>query len=178
LLPFAPLNLSSKSGEVHHLIDKLWEILFSIFCNTEQEIRLKELKKHILSDYSYKLKVTDSFDWGSFAMLVKESAFKPSEIGNHDYLMLPEIYELICVIYKEKYGVIIRDDIIKALKPCIVKFRSNKGITKHYVDVAIYYLYCKFNNLQLSLDTNTCFDGGNMIIMPKDILKIEFLEDE
>jgi len=168
-------NFSSGILPRNRILDKLWDTLFIIFSGTKYANRIKELQRDILKDSDYRLKVTDSSDWGPFAMLVKEVAFKSSEIGNHDYLELPEFFELICVIYEEEYGESIRGLIVKALKPCIVKFVSRKGNILRYVDIAAYYLYCKLNNLELSLDTNTCFDGECANIHPQDIIKIEFI---
>ncbi|AWI03207.1 hypothetical protein [Clostridium drakei] len=38
-------------------------------------------------------------------MVVKDAAFSSEEIGNHDYLKIPEIVEDICVCFEKIYGI-------------------------------------------------------------------------
>lgn len=60
-------------------------------------------------------------------MLVRESAFNASEMRNHDYLKLPEIIEDVCWGYQERFKESIQDEIMEALRPCIVKFEDRSG---------------------------------------------------
>lgn len=156
-------------------LELIWKNLFRIFENTVHHIRLQKLKNAGVKNYHYKLKTPDPFHWGPFAMLVRETAFKPKEMGNHDYLWLPEIVEDICNAYYETYNIKLYDSILKATSPCIVKFLERTDDGNWCLEPAVYYLYLVANNKKLTIDANTCFDGKGHIIPKENILKIEFL---
>jgi len=157
-------------------LNPIWETLLNIFAGSKHQENLIDLKESGVVNYHYNLKAPDSFHWGPFAMLVKESAFKAKEMGNHDYLWLPEIIEDICNAYHDKYGIFIHDDVVKTLNPCIVKFKSHKRMDDGCVKAALYYLYANVKRESLCIDANTCFDGQGKIIPYEDILKIEFID--
>jgi hypothetical protein len=129
-----------------------------------------------VSNYHYKLKTPDPFHWGPFAMLVRDVAFVPERLANHDYLRLPEIIEDICNGYRAKYSISIHKEVIGALVPCIVKFvvRGNRGVVG--IAPAIYYVYRSMRREPLSDYANTCFDGCGKVIPRADILRIEYIE--
>ena len=156
-------------------LNGIWETLFKIFESTKHHKNLVKLKASRVENYHYKLKTPDSIRWGPFAMLVKEAAFKANEIGNHDYLWLPEIIEDICNAYHDKYKFFIRDDVVNSLKPCIVKFKNHFRSDYGCIEAALYYLHACIRKEKLCLDTNTCFDGKCEIIPFEDIMKIEFV---
>ena len=145
-------------------LNGIWETLFNIFKGSEHYENLIDLKESGVKNYHYNLKTPDSFHWGPFGMLVKESAFKAKEMGNHDYLWLPEIIEDICNAYHDKFGFFIHDDVVKSLKPCIVKFKSHYRHDDGCVEAALYYLHACIQRERLCIDANTCFDGKGKII--------------
>lgn len=108
-------------------------------------------------------------------MLVRETAFRSEEMGNHDYLWLPEIVEDICNAYYETYNIKLYDFILKATSPCIVKFLEKTPNGNWCLRPAVYYLYLVTNNKKLIMDSNTCFDGEGNTIPKENILEIEFL---
>jgi hypothetical protein len=108
-------------------------------------------------------------------VLVKDIAFRAQKIGNHDYLMLPEIVEDICNGYRDKYSISIREDVVSSLKPCIVKFRSKFRIDQSCIGVAILYVYKLTKGEPLSPDASTCFDAKGNVIPHGDILSIKYL---
>ena len=108
-------------------------------------------------------------------MLVRDVAFAPNNLSNHDYLLLPEIVEDICNGYLEKYQVSIHKDVVDALVPCIVKFvvRDNRDIGG--IAPAISYLYKGIREEPISYYANTCFDAEGKVIPKTDILRIEYI---
>ena len=156
-------------------LSSIWETLFKIFEGTEHHSTIIELKASGVKNYHYNLKTPDPFHWGPFAMLVKETAFNAKKIGNHDYLWLPEIIEDICNAYHEKFDLFIHDDVVKSLKPCIVKFKSHFRVDDGCVRAALYYLYACIQKDGLCIDANTCFDGKGETIPFEDIMEIEFI---
>jgi len=84
-------------------LPKLWDMLISIPKAETKRRRLEELRTNGVPNYHYNLKAPHTLHHGPFAMLVRESAFNASEIGNHDYLKLPEIIEDVCWGYQEKF---------------------------------------------------------------------------
>ncbi len=157
-------------------LDSIWEMILSIFRQSEHCTRLQTMRIEGVYNNHYQTKTRDPFHWGPFAMLVKEVAFVPNRLANHNYLWLPEIVEDICNGYLEKYKVSIHEDVCDALVPCIVKFmvRGSSGIGN--VAPAIYYVYKGIRGEPVSYYANTCFDAGGKVIPRSDILKIEYIE--
>lgn len=157
-------------------LNRIWETLFNIFEGTKHHKNLVELKASGVENYHYNSKTPDPFHWGPYAMLVKEVAFNAEEIGNHDYLRLPEIIEDICNAYHDKYKFSIHGDVIKSLKPCIIKFKSHFRNDHYCIRAALYYLHATIWRAGLWDETNTCFDGGAKTVPFKNIMKIEFVD--
>ena len=80
------------------ILDDIWNLFLNIFKNSKHYANLLELKKSHVINSHYDMKTKDSFHWGPYAMLIKEAAFRWKEIGNHDYLRLPEVVLDICNI--------------------------------------------------------------------------------
>ena len=152
---------------------RIWETIFAVFASTHHEKNLRILKSDMVPNSAYNLKIGKSVHGGPYAMLVREAAFRAEEMGNHDYLWLPEIMEDICNGYHKAYGEVIHDDLYHALTPYIVKFWSQKQISKSCIEVAMYYLYCTAHGQKLSIDANTCYDGGNSSVPREQITKVE-----
>ena len=71
--------------------------------NSATKANLEKLREVGVPDDLNNEKTTNRLHSGPYAMLVKESAFRSSEIGNHDYLEFPEIVEDICNGYERQY---------------------------------------------------------------------------
>lgn len=161
-----------------YYIDNLWMSLYSLVKERISEGEWKKFRNRIEVDYDnhfaylYRMKVKDEFHWGPYAMLVKDAAFSSQEIGNHDYLEVPEIIEDISICFNEIYGINILENYIKNSKPIIVKFTS-ENIREYYVGVALNYLYNKLHNYGMTLDCNTCYDGKANTVLREAIIKIE-----
>lgn len=154
-------------------LDKLWDIVFRVFSGTHHLPRLERMKNEGFSNYLYNLKARQSFHAGPYAMLVRESAFLSQEIGNHNYLRMPEILEDICNGYRESFNEEIFQILSNALVPKIVKFWSHSIDDDKYLAPALFYLYAKLYGRSMSIYANKCFDGRNRPILPK---QIEFIE--
>ncbi len=103
-------------------LEKIWKTLISEQIDVCKRGILGKLQKTGVPDRQYNLKAGVALHDGPYAMLVKESAFHPAVMGNHDYLLMPEIIEDICNGYKQCTGESIFDEVANSLKPCIVKF--------------------------------------------------------
>lgn len=156
-------------------LPRLWDMLISIPKARIKRRRLEELRANGVPNYHYKLTTSHKLHHGPFAMLVRESAFKSSEIGNHDYLRLPEIIEDICWGYKEQFKVGIQDEIMAALRPCIVKFEDRSGTRSDVIRPILRYCLCKARSEELHIHANTCFDGRDEAVPFESIQKIDFL---
>ena len=122
------------------------------------------------------MRIDNPQQWGPYAILVREAAFNTKEMGAWDYLKLPEIIDDICKKYQDEYGVSIREDVSVALKPCIVKFKSDY-LDDDVIKAAIFYIYKKVHREKLSMDVHT-FDARGKVIPRKDILKIDYLDKD
>lgn len=117
--------------------------------------------------------------YGPYAMLVREIAFNSNQVGNHDYLRIPEIIEDMCMGMENEYGIDLIGKYIEKSIPVITKFRKvviDHGKDKNYIGTALCYLYCKLNNKRLSLTCNTCFCGYGEGIKAEDIISVDVLK--
>lgn len=73
----------------------------------------------------YRAKVRNPLHWGPYAILMREAAARPKEMGCHDYLRTPEIVEDICRAYALESGVDLAPAYRAATRPCVVKFSVN-----------------------------------------------------
>lgn len=118
---------------------------------------------HMLSD--------DLCRQGPFAMLVREVAFCPDEINNHDYLSIPE--------YVEDMGGEIADLFRKNSKSVIVKFKAiPQWETESYLKPVVNYLYCTTNKMDLCWECNTCYDALSHSVPPEDIISVTEISEQ
>jgi len=157
-------------------LDRVWRTMLDVFRGTEHEVQLRKLRQSGVPDYQYDLKVGKAHLAGPYAMLVREVAFCPREIRNHDYLRLPEIMEDICNGYQEVHGESIHDTLERALMPIIVKFWSTKRQGLDCIEAALYYLHSTAHNQPLNYYANTCFDAKNEAIVPEQIVRVETID--
>lgn len=159
-------------------LDNLWQNLYLLIKDKINECEWNDFRKKIETDYDnhfaylYRIKSTDEFHWGPYAMLVRDVAFNSEEIENHDYLKIPEIVEDISICFEKIYGINLAESYINNSKSIIVKFIS-EDVEENYIGVALNYLYNKLHGLEMSLDCNTCYDGKANIILREAILTIE-----
>jgi len=162
----------------HKVIDKLFDYLYTLQKKLNQEewnrFRLSFSQSGNEYAYLYNLKLSKKSLCGPYAMLIKEVAFCPHDIGNHDYLKIPEIVEDICMVYQEQFGEDLAEKFISSTKPCIVKF-INDSVDEYYLGVVMNYLYHVHKGLKISLNCNTSYDAKGELIPNKNIVKIEFL---
>lgn len=157
-------------------LPKLWKTLISLQYDPRKRAILEKLRDTRVPNFQYNLKVGRSFADGPYAMLVKESAFQSNAIGNHDYLRTPEIVEDICNGYEQETGERMLDEVLEALKPCIVKFEDYDADDQpHLMKVLIHYCWSKCRSEELCFFSNTCFDAKGRTIPLSAIRRIEFL---
>ena len=108
-------------------------------------------------------------------MLIRDTAFRSKEVGNSDYLKLPEIIEDICTGYKEKFGHSITETVIENLNACIVKFKSDKKINYGLLAPAILYCWTVIKNDEFGQHHISCFDSKCIPILRSQIVSVDFL---
>lgn len=154
-------------------LDHVWETVLHVFHETQHQPRLTKMKELGVPNSHYQLKTAKPLHAGPYAMLVRDVANRSKDIGNHDYLWLPEIMEDICNGYQTEYGESIHDELNKALVPVIVKFWSAKQRGIGCVEAALYYVYLSLHGHKLTMHANTCFDGKNELIPREQIIRVE-----
>ncbi len=77
-------------------VDAIWESLRSLVGARVSDDDWSDFRNNLGNSHSaslYHMKVNDRDHWGPYGVLVREVAFCPVEVGNHDYLDVPEIVE-------------------------------------------------------------------------------------
>lgn len=171
----------TKSGEefssgilpLNAVLPNIWEMLIRIMSLTPHAERLKVMREKGVQNFQFNFKTPDSLHWGPYAMLVKEIGSHAANVGNHDYLKLPEIIEDICLGYEERFGENIQSTIENSLTPTIVKFWTEESDHLYGLSSAIYYVYLSCRRLELSGLANTCFDGSGAAVPNERIVYVE-----
>lgn len=171
-------NFSEGILPMNLALPRIWDTVEGVVEDTPNHESFKEFRAKGRGSFQYELKKDCEVHAGPFAMLVRESAFKAKEMGNHDYLDLPEIVEDICNGYQEHTGKSIHRVLRTALTPCIVKFWSDGRRGPDCVEAALFYLYSRRHGEPLSIEGNTCFDGGGQVVAPERIVSIEMIHEE
>jgi hypothetical protein len=153
---------------------KLWDTLGSIVANPKTKANLEELRDGGFNNLLYNNRIL-GFDAGPFGVLIREAAFHPDALGTVDYLRIPETIEDICNGYKDTFGRDISEEILAALKKCIVKFESAKDVGDFLIGAALVYCWCKANSVELDRSVIVDFDGEGVAIPRQDIKNIEFV---
>ncbi|PEA83803.1 hypothetical protein [Bacillus pseudomycoides] len=162
------------------IIENIWNDLYKLIekeVSLEQwlEFRAKmETTSRSNSADLYRLKINEKKHWGPYALLVREVAFLSSEIGNHDYLGIPEIIEDICREFNDQFNLQLEKRFKDNHSKCIVHFYTTEG-KEEWLGIVLNYLYHRFHDIEVDWDCNTCFDGRNMKVSPENILNVEFL---
>jgi hypothetical protein len=160
---------------LHLALDKIWVAMAAIL-GPIQKANLQNLKVMGVPDDLYNLKIENmSCFAGPNAMLVKEAAFHSDEMGNHDYLAMPEIVEDICHGYEKQFGESIQEEIAAGLRKCIVKFDMKAEPGEQHAAEVLSYCWCKYHDQDLHNAANMCYDNGGKPVPYSAIRKIEFL---
>jgi len=157
-------------------LDSIFACLHRLFQDVVSAEQWTDFKKQCPQKASnsaqdYKRKTENRFHWGPYAILVRDHAFKPEEVTNHDYLSRPEIIEDICNCFEEIYHINVLNIFLKKTKPCIVKFVDYHHNAK-YVRAALWHLY--HQQQTCSSYCNDCFDGKGAPVPRDRILRVEF----
>lgn len=123
---------------------------------------------------TYNLNRNLGLEWGPFGVLVRELAFEPDQVCNHDYLAIPETIEDIGRFLWQRYGYDIRTPYEERSRACIVKFRA-PGIPRNAVSTAIEFLFCRWRGVAMDVACNYCYDGKGSAVPAGSILQIEHL---
>ncbi|MEO2642282.1 hypothetical protein, partial [Enterocloster clostridioformis] len=173
-----PLNLISDS------------ILENCYSLVADKVSLREWKKICETGsggdltWIYKMKRENKIHFGPYAMLVKEAAYCYDNIGNHDYLSLPELIEDLGRGMDEIYGINLIEEYRRKSVPTIIKFKmppQNKFDNRtddDYIETAISYLHTKIHNEEMSLNDSTCFNGEGIVIPAENIIYVEVQDNE
>lgn len=156
-------------------LEGIWKFLRSLLDESGQK-RLDTFRPALESDRgsNYARKVEHRDGWGPHGLLVRETAFRAAEIGNHDYLQVPEIIEDICAPFRANFGIDLLERYWAATEPCIVKFITSSS-HRLSVETALAYLRRLCRDEPFSLSCNLCFNAGGSPIERDRILGIEFL---
>ncbi len=157
-------------------IESIWNFLYSLACKRVSLDEWANFRCDMGPNHHanlYEMKVNNSREWGPYAILTRDHAFKSKEIGNHDYLGAPEIVEDICICFREKYDVDLLAEFINKTKRCIVKFYD--GARDDCVETAVYHLYSVYRGNPCSIGCNGCYDAEGVPVPFEGVLKVEFL---
>lgn len=154
-------------------LDSVWDMMISIPQDRMVRERLLQMRKsRSVADWQYSMKSKDPVHWGPYGILVKDVAFCAKDLGQHDYLGMPEIIEDICNGYNAQHGESISEIYSNALIPKIVKFKSSHRLDSRCVEAAISYVYTHIRKQPPCCWSVTCFDGAGVTISTEDILSV------
>jgi len=160
---------------LHLALSKIWDAIIGAVRTPKAKRNLKRLREEGVPNRLYKMKVVDPLHAGPYAMLVREAAFHAAEMGNHDYLEVPEIIEDICDGYEKRFGHSILSEVTAALQACIVKFEAVDQGGPDLALIVFNYCWCMIHDVELSIYSNTCYDARDTIIPRLAIREVKFL---
>lgn len=161
-------------------LDQIWIDLFSIVDHSINQQEWETFRSAVETTHPshsanlYRMKTRDILHWGPHAVLVRDVLVNPTKFESVDYLNTPEIVEDISRCLHERTG----HDLLSAFQQrshaCIIKFNDNTPIPDS-VPIALHYLYCITQNIDLFPGCNTCFDGNGHPIEANHIIAIEVI---
>lgn len=158
-----------------HVLPKLKSILVEAVDDVDAKERLRAaLDKNAIGDFHYQSKTGDELHWGPYAILVRDVAFSTEQLGQHDYLGMPEIIEDICNGI-EGIGAAIFRTFERKLRPAIVKFRAETDNHDRCVAIALCYVRSVLLEGGPEGSAVYCFDGEGVAVAAADIVKVEFV---
>lgn len=153
-------------------LDYVWEIMLNLAQTDQVRRNLTSMRQLGVRNVHYEAKHNDPIHWGPYAILVRDLAFSPRELGQHDYLAMPEIIEDICNGYESQFGVSIIENYEKKLVPKIVKFRSSIALDSYHIASALSYAYTFVRGLPPNGGAIYCFDGDGVGIDYSEIKSV------
>lgn len=108
---------------------------------------------------------------GPFAMLVREIAFRASQVSNHDYLEIPEYIE-------DHFS----EEVVREFKqqavPVVAQFFAEPDRpVETYLKRVFEYLYCCYQKKDFWIGgCNTCYDGKGTAVPAEQMISIEVIE--
>lgn len=129
-----------------------------------------------VKDRLYSMKTSDSLHWGPYAMLIRDVVFYPDDVGQHDYLGMPEIIEDICNGFEKSARISLLKTFEHALLPAIVKFTSEPIHEESCIAAAICYVFSTLDKGRPTSSCLWCFDGEGVQVPPENIISVEFVE--
>lgn len=121
-------------------------------------------------------KLGNPLHWGPYAILVREVASCANDLGQHDYLTMPEIIEDLCEEVELASGIDLLPVFRERLRPAVVKFVAPAGNSAEFaVRVALRYLQSSLLEGAPGHGAVWCFDGRNTAVPPEQVLKVEFV---
>ncbi|CAM0554886.1 hypothetical protein EHLJMEHL_00474 [Vreelandella titanicae] len=163
----APLNDS---------LGRVWEIILRYAPEEYVRQSLLAMKESGVKDELYTLRTQDSIHWGPFGILVRDVAFVAEDLGQHDYLKMPELVEDICNAYQVVHGVALHGHYSQVLKPKIVKFRSESRLDSGCLESALGYAYRYIRGCDPDGMSITGIDCEGAIVSPHQIIETETME--
>lgn len=122
------------------------------------------------------MKVSNSLQWGPYAILVREVALHARTLGQHDYLDMPEIIEDLCEDVRLASGLDLLPVFKQRWKSVLVKFTAPAGDSADYaVAVALCYLREVALKGRPGHGSVWCFDGGNTPVPVHRIAAVEWV---
>ncbi len=168
---FDASNFTKGILPVNDVIESIWINLINN--KPDKATNLRQLKDGDQLDPLYWDRIEDISLVGPYGFLVREVSIYTMNIGYHSFLKMPEIIDYICRGYKNLFGYDITEEVKNLLTPIIVKFRSQKILSKDCIESAVFYLYLKIKRKELNDYASTNFNGRNSAIPAKDVLKCE-----
>lgn len=164
---------------LNEMIEPIWLMINELIGDRLTDAEKVEFRRHKPGHHAflYGLKVNDRMHWGPYAMLLRESAFCSRDIGNHDYLVVPEIIADICICLHEKHGLDLQSEFYAKSQPCIVKFLSLND-RPDLLRKALMYVWATIQNEETATAHGTCFDAGGVAIPPEQIINVEIVSAE
>ncbi|MDA1786280.1 hypothetical protein PDL07_26885 [Bacillus cereus] len=166
------------------IIENIWDDLYKL---VQKEISLEkwtEFRRHVENSldvagaYHYNQKINSPKEWGPYGLLIREITFIPpeefSDIGNHDYLKIPEIIEDICIEFEKQYNLQLEERFKNNSSRCIVHFYTF-DTKETYIGSALLYLYLCFHDFKMENDCSISFDGKGVKVPSEHILSVELL---
>lgn len=113
---------------------------------------------------------------GPFAILVREVADYANELGQHDYLRMPEIIEDLCDEVKAECGLDLLPIYEERWRPAMVKFVAPGGVSgEGGLTAALRYLRACALEGKPDKGAVCNFDGENRAVPVGQVLKVEFV---
>lgn len=160
---------------LNQAVDRVWQMVLSLAPDSKVRDRLIAWGSHSVPDRLYQLRTKNSEHWGPYGFLVKEVALHAEDLGQHDYLKMPELIEDICNAYQKEFGESIFRHYFTILTPKMVAFISDKGCSDNSIKAALGYAYTTVRGLPPDWLAVTCIDCRGIVISPSQIIHVESL---